>query len=686
MSEEKEIREERRRVPGGAHAAPPANKKKRPAPAEEPAPRRKRSAEPEKDAPKPAKKRAAEPEKDAPKPVKKRTAEPEKDAPKPAEKRAAEPEKDAPKPAAAPEAPEPKKAAPAPKKAETPAEAPKSAAPAEGQEPLDDIAEAAPVKKKKSGKKALRRGLLTFVILVSLVLLLCAGTTLAGYLVTKSETNLPNVYLGDVYVGGLTKEQTVEKLREERWEQRTGGKLRVEIPEGIRFDVDYLEAEASLSCEQAAELAFSYGHGEDWFVNLLTYVGDVFVKKDLSDVDFQINEEYVAALVDRAVDKFETVTSHADYRIDNASSTLQMTKGAGQATIDRAALRESIRSSLLNGEHRLEWTEISGDIVPPDFDAIAAELNKDVADAYYDPEKDIVVPEVMGVAFDTATATEAWNAAGVLERVDIPIVLVEPEVTAEELRALLFRDCLGSTTTYMYGSTQIRIGNIRLACSMLDGLVIMPGETFSYNGTIGERTPEAGFGYAPAYSGDEVVYEVGGGICQVSSTLYNSVLGANLQVDERSCHNFAVTYLPKGLDATVSWPTPDFKFTNNREYPIRISAGTDRLALTIEIYGTNVDGTYVEPMGAWWPTYESEKYPEVQTGWGARSYRYIYDADGNLIDKQPEEYSYYHLHPEEINWPAEPEEEDEEGGEGGSDGGEGGGESGGEDSGTVTVG
>ena len=95
----------------------------------------------------------------------------------------------------------------------------------------------------------------------------------------------------------------------------------------------------------------------------------------------------------------------------------------------------------------------------------------------------------------------------------------------------------------MWGSTQIRISNIGLACEKLNGLILMPGESFSYNETIGERTPEAGFGYAPAYNGDEVVYEVGGGICQVSSTLYNSVLAANLQVDARTCHNFAVAYL-----------------------------------------------------------------------------------------------------------------------------------------------
>lgn len=99
----------------------------------------------------------------------------------------------------------------------------------------------------------------------------------------------------------------------------------------------------------------------------------------------------------------------------------------------------------------------------------------------------------------------------------------------------------------------------------------MPGETFSYNQVVGQRTKAAGFKEAPAYLNGKVVQEYGGGICQVSSTLYNAVLYANLEITERTNHGFKPSYVKPGLDATVSWGGPDFKFTNNRNYPIKNS-------------------------------------------------------------------------------------------------------------------
>ena len=517
-------------------------------------------------------------------------------------------------------------------------------------------------KPKKSKKDKARRRLAALIVMLVMALILCGSAVLGGYLVTQSTTNLPNVYLGEVYVGSMTREQTIAALQENEWEKTTGGELEVTLPEGVKFSVDYLQADASLSCEEAADLAFAYGHGEDWFDNLFTYLSDLLIPRDLADVEHTINTEYVAGAVDTAVDEFEKKTADKGFSVDEKSSTLRLIKGAGQVTLDRAAICAKIGQCLLAGEKQLEWTELSGELKAPDFGAIAAELNKDVADAYYDPEKDEIIPEVKGVAVEADKAVKAWNDAAPLTEVSVPIQLIDPAVTAEELEELLFRDCLGTTTTYTYGSTTIRISNINLACEKLNGIILMPGDSFSYNGTIGERTTEAGFGYAPAYNGDAVVYEIGGGICQVSSTLYNSVLAANLQVDARTCHNFAIAYLPKGLDATVSWPNPDFQFTNNRDYPIKIVTSTDRNSLTIEIWGSNIDGTYVVPMGAWWEVYD-EEYPTVQIGWGARSYRYLYDADGNLLEKIPEEYSYYHLHPEDIKWPAKPDDDDDDEGE-----------------------
>ena len=120
----------------------------------------------------------------------------------------------------------------------------------------------------------------------------------------------------------------------------------------------------------------------------------------------------------------------------------------------------------------------------------------------------------------------------------------------------------------------------------------MPGETFSYNRTVGQRTVGAGFKEAGAYVNGQVTTAIGGGICQVSSTLYNAVLRANLEVTARTNHMFPVGYVPIGTDATVSWGSPDFKFKNNRNYPVKIVATTGGKNVYIKIFGLKEDSDY----------------------------------------------------------------------------------------------
>ena len=120
----------------------------------------------------------------------------------------------------------------------------------------------------------------------------------------------------------------------------------------------------------------------------------------------------------------------------------------------------------------------------------------------------------------------------------------------------------------------------------------MPGEEFSFNNTVGKRTTSAGFKVATVYSNGQVTTDVGGGICQVSSTLYNAVLKANLEITNRRNHTFTVGYVPIGLDATVSWGSPDFKFKNSRNYPIKIVATTSNKNLYIKIYGMKEEVEY----------------------------------------------------------------------------------------------
>ena len=187
----------------------------------------------------------------------------------------------------------------------------------------------------------------------------------------------------------------------------------------------------------------------------------------------------------------------------------------------------------------------------------------------------------------------------------------------------------------------------------IDGIVLAPGEQFSYNDALGERTAERGYKAAGAYSGGQVVQEIGGGICQVSSTLYYAALLANLQIDARTCHYFPVGYLPAGLDATVSWGGPEFKFTNNRNWPIKIVASVDTAKNTVSVHivGTDEDGSYVQMTYATWLVYGNSEYPETATGYKAATYRNVYDKNGTLLSKEIEAYSEYHYHEEDIVYP-----------------------------------
>ena len=546
-------------------------------------------------------------------------------------------------------------------------------------------------KKVKDGKGG-RKAVIILSVALAVLVLLTGVAVFAGRQITLSQTNLPNVYVGGIYVGGMTREETRAELDRQLWDKSVSAILTVDLPMDVNFRVDYTRAGANLTAEKAAEAAYRYGHDGNWLENLFTYLIGLIKPEDVSQEELTLNKSYITKLMNIGIEKYNArMAGYTGYEIDRENSLLVLVKGAGQVEINAEELYAQTAQALLDKQTEMSYTAPETAIAMPDFQAMYEELSAIPADAYYDKETDSIVPEVSGVEFDVEQAKSLWNAAAVTEKVEIPAELLEPEITEESLKALLFRDKLGACTTYYYGSTASRINNIDLVAQKLNGLVLMPGEEFSYNGYVGQRTEEAGFQYAGAYNNGQVVQEVGGGICQVSSTLYYATMCANLQTLERSCHTFIVTYLPIGLDATVSWPGPDFKFKNDRDYPIKILAWTEQenKSLTIEIWGSNIDGTYVEPKSSWWAVYD-KTYPDVQIGWGAFSMRYLYDKDGNLIEKIDEFNSLYDLHDYEIKWPegVTPPGEGETGGDSGSGesggGGSGSGESGGGESGGDT--
>ena len=184
----------------------------------------------------------------------------------------------------------------------------------------------------------------------------------------------------------------------------------------------------------------------------------------------------------------------------------------------------------------------------------------------------IATESEVGIQFDVAAAQPLWDAAANGDTVTIPATLTQPEMTQERLQQHLLADKLATNTTSLSGSSSNRITNVKLAAEKINGVILQPGQTFSYNDVVGQRTKANGFKEAGAYSNGQVVQEVGGGICQVSSTLYYCAMVSNLKINTRACHYFPVGYIEPGMDATVSWGGPEFKFTNNRDYPIEIKA------------------------------------------------------------------------------------------------------------------
>ena len=178
------------------------------------------------------------------------------------------------------------------------------------------------------------------------------------------------------------------------------------------------------------------------------------------------------------------------------------------------------------------------------------------------------------------------------EEYEIPLKITAPNKKLSDLGEEAFPDQIATFSTIYDASAINRAYNVELATKKINGTVIMPGETFSYNKTVGSRTIEAGWKEGTAYIAGKVVPSVGGGVCQVSSTLYNTALLANLEITERTNHTFTVDYVAASRDATVYYGSLDFCFKNTRTYPIKIVATAQNGVCKISFHGIKEDVEY----------------------------------------------------------------------------------------------
>ena len=225
-----------------------------------------------------------------------------------------------------------------------------------------------------------------------------------------------------------------------------------------------------------------------------------------------------------------------------------------------------------------------------DLEKIHNEIYKKAQDAYYTNNPFTIYPEVKGIDFDIESAKSIIEEEK--EEYEIPLIITQPDKTVNDIGTEAFPDLLGTCSTKYNASNTGRTTNLKLAAGKINGKVLLVGDEFSYNQTVGERTIAAGYKMAATYSGGKVVDGLGGGICQISSTLYDAVVFADLDVTVRRNHQFITSYLPGGKDATVVWGSQDFKFKNSRKYPIRITTTVSGGVATIQIWGHREETEY----------------------------------------------------------------------------------------------
>lgn len=532
-----------------------------------------------------------------------------------------------------------------------------------------------------AGKKPL------IIIGILVAVLAAAYLGLCAY-AASLDVFFPNTTINGVDVAGMTVQQAGEELGSTLPQRTMAFYLPltdksgdgVTAPEGeTLYDP---EPAATVSCESLgitqdldytayAQSVYDRSQGQSgFFQGGWSFLAHLFRSQGAKGVYLEPDETVFRQKLSELAQTFSRPAQDTSYEVGQDSLTV--TRELDGLAVTEADLEQPIREALSSGADGAVYVDAA--ILPAQalsaqdiHDAVAGSMKN----AGYDAATDSITPEQAGAEFDVAEAQSLLDAASPGETVEIPADIQQPHVTAAELKDVLFRDVLGQCRTHVSG-TSARINNVKLSAAACNGVVLNTGDVFSYNATTGQRTTAKGYQAAPAYVGGETVDEVGGGVCQTSSTIYYACLRANLEITERYAHRYVPAYIDWGMDATVSWGGPDYKFTNNTDYPIKIVATYSGGYLTVKILGTNVDGTYVKMTNEvlsktnWETVYKddetlpagTEKVTTTPyTGYKVKSYRNVYSADGKLISSTYEATSDYKVRNKVISrGPALPEQ------------------------------
>ena len=391
------------------------------------------------------------------------------------------------------------------------------------------------------------------------------------------------VYINNTDVSGLTRDELIAQIPE-IFDMSLSKNITLKANDA-EISFESLEVMPTLDTERMADEAFSYGRTKK-FLARFSEINNL--KKNPVNIDFCLSFDDAALQKKIAQLSQNLEITAVDNKIEYGTDSLIITKGTAGQGIMFNEIRDSLEACLLSDNSiisaQLKYVE------PEEitYEYIKRYTTEKPVEAGYEIENHRIIftESQPGVSVKKADIEAAIrNSVG--NTLDIPAKITQPKLTSESLRSTLLAHELGKFSTDYSSSSADRAFNIKLACEKINGYVLAPGEEFSYNNVVGPRTVERGFRIANVYVGNTVQPGIGGGICQVSSTMYNAVVFADLEITQRRNHTLPVAYVPMGRDATVSYGGTDFCFKNNTSMPVEIRAIAEGGINTIIIVGTD---------------------------------------------------------------------------------------------------
>ena len=412
--------------------------------------------------------------------------------------------------------------------------------------------------------------------------------------VLSYENVYDGVHVSGADVSGMSRDELVAFLNNEFGGDLDNKHITIKIGE-VTEQYSFTDLGVRYNIEEAANQAFNIGRSgnQNERLNIIAEIAENPVNLHLV---YTYDQEKVNELANRIAEDAGVLTEDAEVVYSLTSVIIK--PGREGIRIDKDDLTKKLKEALDN----FESAEIEVNLIMSQPNKIDAEkifntIYEEPADAYYAVSEDrksiSVVSDVPGKSVDRERLTKAIESlnSNSSAEVSIPLIPIEAAVKKADLGGEMFTDKLGSASTnFSVGTTngKNRRENMTLATQKITGYILAPGDEFVFNEAVGKRTEADGYKSAGAFMNGLLIDDVGGGICQVSSTLYNAVLYADLTVTQRQNHSYIVGYVQDGFDATVSYPLPDFKFKNSSDHPVRIECGVEGTTISFSLFGTQV--------------------------------------------------------------------------------------------------